>query len=182
MIEVIHVSKPMTDLPKEYKTPLQEMTYKFLNENNIPFSRVENDEAVTMEDCIEIDKALGMKTVKTLFLCNRQKTNFYLFVTAGDKPFVTKDFSHALGISRVSFASAEMLDEIIGTKVGATTIFGVLRREAEDVRVVFDKAVCDDEWYGCSDGTTTGYMKLRTDDILNKLLPYSRHTYEVIEV
>ena len=179
---MIHVSEPMTDLPKEYKTPLQEMTYKFLDENNIPFSRVENDEAVTMEDCIEIDKALDMKTVKTLFLCNRQKTSFYLFVTAGNKPFVTKDFSSALGISRVSFASAEMLDEIIGTKVGATTIFGVLRKAAEDVHVVFDKEVCNDEWFGCSDGTTTGYMKLKTEDVLKKLLPYSKHRYTVIEV
>lgn len=179
---MIYVSKPMNDLPKEYKTPLQEMTYKFLDENKILFSRVENDEAVTMEDCIEIDKALDMKTVKTLFLCNRQKTNFYLFVTAGDKPFVTKNFSSALGISRVSFASAEKLDEIIGTKVGATTIFGVLRPEAEDVTVVFDKDVCEDEWYGCSDGTTTGYMKLRTKDVLEKLLPYSKHRYTVIDV
>ena len=179
---MIHVSQPMTDLPSEYKTPLQEMTYKFLDENHIPFQRVENDEAVTMEDCIEIDKALDMKTVKTLFLCNRQKTSFYLFVTAGDKPFVTKNFSSALGISRVSFASAEMLDEIIGTKVGATTIFGVLRPEAEDVRVVFDKEVCDDEWYGCSDGTTTGYMKLKTSDILEKLLPYTKHSCTVINI
>ena len=30
---MIHVSKPMTDLPKEYKTSLQKMTYKFLDEN-----------------------------------------------------------------------------------------------------------------------------------------------------
>lgn len=179
---MIHVSKPTSELPSEYKTPLQEMTYKFLSENNIEFSRVDNDEAVTMEDCIEIDKALDMKTVKTLFLCNRQKTQFYLFVTEGDKPFVTKDFSSALGISRVSFASAEMLDEIIGTKVGATTIFGVLREQAQEVRVVFDKAVCESEWFGCSDGTTSCYMKLKTDDILNKLLPSSGHTYEVIEV
>ena len=179
---MIHVSKPTSDLPSEYKTPLQEMTYKFLDENGIPFSRVDNDEAVTMEDCIEIDKALDMKTVKTLFLCNRQKTNFYLFVTAGDKPFVTKNFSSALGISRVSFASAEMLDEIIGTKVGATTIFGVLRSEADDVQVVFDREVCEDEWFGCSDGTTTGYLKLKTEDILKKLLPYSKHDYKVIDV
>lgn len=177
---MIHVSEPMTDLPQKYKTPLQKMTYKFLSENEIEFSRVENDEAVTMEDCIEIDKALEMKTVKTLFLCNRQKTNFYLFVTAGDKTFVTKDFSAALGISRVSFASAEMLDEIIGTKVGATTIFGVLREEAKNVQVVLDRAVVEDEFYGCSDGTTTGYMKLKTKDILEKLLPYSKHDYVVI--
>ncbi|MGC4019391.1 MAG: YbaK/EbsC family protein [Muricomes sp.] len=42
--------------------------------------------------------------VKTLFLCNKKKTLFYLFVTTGEKPFDTKKFCETLGISRVSFA------------------------------------------------------------------------------
>jgi hypothetical protein len=32
--------------------------------------------------------------------------------------------------------------------------------------IVFDRDVLREEWYGCSDGTTTGYMKVRTEDIL----------------
>lgn len=178
---MIQVSEPINYLPKEYKSPLHEMICRFLEENKIPFSRVENEPAVTMEDCIAIDKALDVKTAKTLFLCNRQKTNYYLFVTAGNKPFVTKNFSSALGISRVSFASAEMLNEIIGTEIGGATVFGVLRPQACDVQVVFDKEVCDDEWFGCTDGTPTGYMKLRTSDILEKLLPISKHSYKIID-
>ena len=61
---------------------------------------------------MQIDKKLDMKMVKTLFLCDRHKTDFYLFVTTGDKPFKTKLFSSALGISRVSFAPAEFMEEI----------------------------------------------------------------------
>ena len=106
---MIHVSQPMTTVPEHFSTPLQALTYRTLTELSIPFQRVENDPAVTMEDCQAIDERLHMQTVKTLLLGNRQQTAFYLFVTPGDKPFRTKDFSSALGVSRVSFATPEQL-------------------------------------------------------------------------
>ena len=43
-----------------------------------------------------------MDMVKALFVCNRQQTEFYLFITKGDKSFRSKEFSGILGISRVS--------------------------------------------------------------------------------
>ncbi|MDE6110692.1 MAG: prolyl-tRNA synthetase associated domain-containing protein, partial [Eubacterium sp.] len=106
---MIHVSEIYTSKPNSFKTELHEMVYNTLEALEIPFERVDTDEAITMEDCVEIGKKLDTSIVKTLFLCNRQKTNFYLFVTTEDKPFVTKDFSRTLEISRVSFATPEML-------------------------------------------------------------------------
>ena len=41
---------------------------------------------------------------KNLFLCNRQKTQFYLLLLEGDKVFKTKHLSAQLGCSRLSFA------------------------------------------------------------------------------
>jgi len=154
---MIHVSQPMTTVPEHFSTPLQELVYRTLTRLSIPFQRVENDPAITMEDCQAIDDRLQMQTVKTLFLCNRQQTAFYLFVTPGDKPFRTKDFSAALGVSRVSFASPEQLERLMGTVVGSATVFSALLASAREVRVVFDRALADSEWYGCTDGTTTGY-------------------------
>ena len=54
---------------------------------HIPFERVDTDEAITMEDCTAIEEKLDMKMVKTLLLCNRRQTMFYLFITCGNKPF-----------------------------------------------------------------------------------------------
>lgn len=179
---MIHVSQPMTTVPEHFSTPLQELVYRTLTRLSIPFQRVENDPAITMEDCQAIDDRLQMQTVKTLFLCNRQQTAFYLFVTPGGKPFRTKDFSSALGISRVSFASPEQLERLMGTVVGSATVFSALLASAREVRVVFDRSLADSEWYGCTDGTTTGYMKLRTRDVIDRLLPYTAHTLEWVEV
>ena len=123
-----------------------------------------------------------MKMVKTLFLCNRQQTEFYLFITRGDKSFRSKEFSAALGVSRLSFAPAEKMTAMLETKIGAATVFSALLDTAQDVRIVFDKEVLAEEYYGCSDGTTTGYLKIKTDDICHKFLPYTEHTVTVINV
>jgi Ala-tRNA(Pro) deacylase len=176
------VSDIMKKAPDSYKSPLQEMTYESLEKLQIPFERVDTDEAISMEDCIEINKKLDMKMVKTLFLCNRQKTELYLFVTTADKSFKSKDFSNALDISRVSFAPAEMMEDVLGTKIGAATVFGVLMDKNNLVQVVFDKDVLLEEWYGCSDGTTTGYMKVKTNEIVNNFLNYSNHIPTVIQL
>ena len=63
--------------------------------------------ADTMEKCDDVSAVLGVDVCKNLFLCNRQKTNFYLLMMPGDKPFKTKELSHQLGFARLSFASPE---------------------------------------------------------------------------
>lgn len=180
--KMFYVSDIKTTAPAEFKTELQQKVYKTLDSLEISYERVDTDEAITMDDCVLIDEKLQMKMVKTLFLCNRQQTLFYLFVTLGDKPFRSKGFSTALEISRVSFAPAEMMDKMLGTKIGAATVFSALLPSAENVQIVFDREVLKEEFYGCSDGTTTGYMKIKTDDIINKFLRFAERKHSVIEV
>ena len=179
---MITISDIRTTAPDRFLTPLQEKTYETLNDLGITFQRVETDEIVTMEDCIQVNRKLQMKMVKTLFLCNRQQTEFYLFITCGDKPFKSKEFAGALGISRVSFAHLELMEEMLGTKIGAATVFSVLLDPAGKVRVVFDKDVAGEEWYGCSDGTNTGYMRIETARILQDFLGYAKHAPTVIRI
>ena len=179
---MFYVSEPQTTAPREFHSPLQRQVYQTLETLAIPFERVDTDEAITMNDCVAINARLDMRMVKTLFLCDRRQTAFYLFITKGEKPFRAKDFSAALNISRVSFAPPEKMDELLGTKIGAATVFSALRAQAENVRIVFDQDVLEEEFYGCSDGTTTGYLKLKTDDILHRLLPYVKHIPAVITI
>lgn len=179
---MFYLSEVQTKAPCQFQTQLQKKVYETLEKLQIPFERVDTDEAITMEDCIAINKKLNMNMVKTLFLCNRQQTAFYLFITDGNKPFRSKNFSNALSVPRVSFAPAEQMDAMLGTKIGAATVFSSLLDSENKIRIVIDKDVLEEECYGCSDGTTTGYMKVKTDDIFRKFLPYTKHTAAVIEV
>jgi len=172
---MFYISEIQNTAPAEYKNGLQKKVYVILDKLEIPFERVDTDEAISMDDCILINKKLKMKMVKTLFLCNRQETEFYLFITTADKPFRSKELSDMLGISRLSFASVEMLRDKLGVEIGAATVFGVLLDIKNEVQVIFDKDVLSEEWYGCSDGTTTGYLKIKTTDIANVFLNFAKH-------
>ena len=174
---MIKVSEVKKTEPKIYENKIQELAYKVLKELNIEFERVDNSCAITMEDCIEIDKKLNMKTVKTLFLNNRQETMFYMFITPGDKKFECKNFGKALNISRVSFAKEETVFDIL-----ATTIFSILNDKDLKVNLVIDSDVLKEEYYGCSDGTRTSYMKIKMKDLVDKLIPYSKHEMIVINI
>ena len=173
---MIHTSEIKTEAPAAFVNETQRLVYAALERLAIPFGRIDNDPAVTMEDCIAIDQALGVPTVKTLLLCNRQQTMFYLYVMPGDKPFSTKDFGAALQISRVSFAPAAMLQEFLGTEVGATTPLSLVADTENRVRLIIDKAAVAPESVGCPDGTTTCYMRIRTADLLEKFIPATNHT------
>ncbi len=172
---MFYISEIKNTAPAEYRTELQKMVYSILEKLRIPFERVDTGEAISMDDCILIDEKLGMKMVKTLFLCNRQQTNFYLFILTADKPFKSKEFSNVLGVARLSFAPVELFEKMLGTKIGAATVFSVLLDTKREIQVVFDKDVVSEKWYGCSDGTTTGYMKIKTDEIINNFLVFANH-------
>lgn len=58
--------------------------YDLLDSLNIPYERIDHEAAETMEACAEIDKALAPAVIcKNLFLCNSQKTKFYLLMIPG---------------------------------------------------------------------------------------------------
>ena len=164
------VSDILTTPPPVFSSELQRLVYETFARMEIPFERVDTDPRLTMEDCQHIDERIGVRIVKTIFLCNRQQTAFYLYVTTDDKPFVTRDFCGALGIPRVSFASAEKLWELTGVEVGATTILSAILPQAAPVQLVMDRAVSESEWFACTDGTPTCFVKLRTRDLLGKYL------------
>ena len=174
------VSEIITTPPEEFLSPLQKLIYETLDKLGIPFERVDTDPGLTMEDCQIIDRKIGVRIVKTIFLCNRQQTEFRIYVTSDDKPFITKDFCSKLSIPRVSFAPADKLEELTGVKVGATTILSAVLPSAKDVILVMDKEIAESEWYACTDGTATCFIKIRTKDLLEKYIPSTGHELIVI--
>lgn len=165
-----YVSAPLSTPPASFETPLQRAVYERFASAGIEFTRVETDPGITMEDCLEISARTGVPIVKTIFLCNRQQTEFYLYVTTHDRPFVTREFCGSLGIPRVSFASSEKLWELTGVRVGATTILSAAWPGAAAVHLVMDASIASSDWFSCTDGTPTCFVLLRTADLLGKYL------------
>lgn len=176
------VSKPSDKAPAEYKNEVQKATYETLAELKVPFLRVDTDPAISMASCAEIDKQFDSEMVKTLLITLHHGGKYYLTVLKGDKRFDTKKFSSSLNIARVSFAPKEEVPLLLGTEIGACTIFSSLLDKEHKFDVVIDKDVLTREDYTCSDGLDTSFLKIRTSDLLEKILPYSKHKPIIAEL
>ena len=123
-------------------------SFAFLDQLHIPYSRVEHEPAETMEACAAISDALGIRICKNLFLCNRQKTDFYLLTMPEDKPFHTKDLSAQIGSSRLSFAPPELMEELIHCTPGSASVLGLAYDTEHRVRLLMDRETYEAAQFG----------------------------------
>lgn len=158
------------------RTEAEMETYRLLCRLGIGYERVDHDAAATISDCAEIDEALGTKMCKNLFLCNSQKTKFYLLLMPGGKRFKTKALSAFLQIPRLSFASPEALKEHLGLLPGAVTVLGLANDKEHSVTLLIDSDIADEEYIGCHPCVNTSSLKIKMSDIYEKFLPYTGHT------
>lgn len=131
--------------------------------------------ADTMEACRAIDDCLQATVCKNLFLCNRQKTSFYLLMMPGDKPFKTKELSGQLGIARLSFASPEDMEKYIDVTPGSVSVMGLANDPENHVQLLMDEELTKGEFLGCHPCINTSSLKLRTADLMEKFLPEVHH-------
>ena len=178
----MYISEIVTTPPENVseRVPLEQEVYKVFKKLGIPFERVDNDPAASMEECADIGKVLGAPVRKDVFLCNQKKTTFFLLVMPEDKAFDTSSFSKKLGVSRMSFASPEHMMEYLGTKPGSASVVGLLNDEDDYVQLILDKEVAEAEWFGCNPGINTSHLKFRTKDLLNKFLPAIHHRARIV--
>ncbi|MDE6479963.1 MAG: prolyl-tRNA synthetase associated domain-containing protein [Muribaculaceae bacterium] len=162
-----YTSEIMKGAPAEFKTETQKMIYRALEKAGLDYTRIESDPGISMDDCLNIDKAFGIDTVKTILLTNRQKNKFWLYVTHARKAFITKEFGASLQIPRVSFADEELMKNILGTAHGAATPFGLLREEAKEVTFVMDRDVASRESIVITDGDPCGFIAIKNEDLFS---------------
>lgn len=157
-------------------------TYDVLDALGIPYQRTDHDHADTMEACNEIDACLGVVICKNLFLCNRQRTRFYLLMMPGNKPFKTKELSHQLGIARLSFASAGDMETYLDITPGSVSIMGLINDTENHVQLLIDEDVLREEELGCHPCINTSSLKLKTADVLEKFLPAVHHDFVTVHL
>ena len=135
-------------------------TYDFLDKLGIEYKRTDHDPATTMEACAKIDEVLGVVMCKNLFLCNRQKTCFYLLLMPGDKKFKTKELSNQIDTARLSFAQEEDMLRFLDIEPGAVSVMGLMNDTGNEVRLLLDEDVLKSEYIGCHPCVCTSSLKI----------------------
>ena len=158
-------------------------TYDLLDSLQIEYERIDHEAAYTMEACEEIDKALGDAVIcKNLFLCNRQKTEFYLLMIPGDKVFKTKELSKQIGSARLSFADAEAMEQYLDITPGSVSVLGLMNDKDNKVRLLVDEDVLKGESFGCHPCVNTSSLKLKLADVFGPFLQAIHHDMTVVKL
>ena len=149
--------------------------YDLLDRLGIGYFRVDHAPAMTMDACEEIDDALGISVCKNLFLCNRQKTLFYLLMLPGDKVFRTKQLSEQIGSARLSFADAEHMEKYLDITPGSVSVMGLMNDKTNAVRLLVDEDLLREEYLGCHPCVNTSSLRLKTEDVFGAFLKSVGH-------
>ena len=149
--------------------------YDLLDALGISYTRADHDAADTIADCHAIEGLLGAAICKNLVLCNRQKTDFYLLLMEGDKPFRTKDLSKQIGSSRLSFAAPEDMEQYLGVTPGSATILSLMNDKEHRVKLILDKSIAEADRFGCHPCINTSSLKIAMKDMMEKIIPAMKH-------
>ncbi len=149
--------------------------YDLLDRLGIAYDRVDHEALATMEACIEVDELLDVNMCKNLFLCNAQKTKFYLLLMPGEKKFKTKDLSGQIGSARLSFASAEDMERLMDITPGSVSVMGLMNDSENQVQLLIDEELLGDKYLACHPCINTASIKFYTMELLNRILPEVKH-------
>lgn len=160
----------------------EQRCYALLDELQIPYVRVDHEHADTIEACEAVEQVLGEKICKNLFLCNRQKTQFYLLMLEGEKVFKTKDLSRQLGVARLSFADPADMEKYLDITPGSVSVLGLMNDTENAVQLVLDKPIAASTRIGCHQCINTSTLAVSTQDILTKFLPAVHHEPIIVDL
>ena len=157
-------------------------SYALLDSLGIEYRRVDHEHADTIEACEQVEGLLECKICKNLFLTNRQQTDFYLLIMPGEKPFKTKLLSKQIGSARLSFASAEHMEKYLDITPGSVSILGLMNDKGGAVRLLVDRDLLKEEYFGCHPCINTSSLRMKTADVLEKLLPAMGHEPSFVDL
>jgi len=156
--------------------------YNLLDELGIEYIRVDHDPMDTMEACRGAEEVLKVSICKNLFLCNSQKTKFYLLILPGDKKFKTKDLSKQIGSARLSFGPQEYMESFLDITPGSVSVMGLMNDRCNQVRLLIDEDVLKETYFACHPCINTSSIRFKTEDMLSKLLPAIGHEPTIVRL
>ena len=136
----------------------------------------------TLEECQAVNGLIGGRICKNLLLRTDSGKVVYLLMIRDDKRFVTKEVSKKLGCSRLSFASGEYMENLLNTTPGSLSITSLFFDSEKKVALAIDADVLKEEYICCHPSDNTATLKIKTQDVLQKLVPALGIEPKIIEI
>ena len=152
----------------------EEKIYEFLEQNGIPYRVFSHPVTDDLPTKLENDRRAGVENAahcKNLFLCNRQKTKYYLLTMAYGKKFRTGPVSRQMASGRLSFAEDEKLAEFLHTKSGMVSPLELIFDTEKQVRFSLDRDLLQAERLCFHPSNDEKTVVLEREDFISRFLP-----------
>lgn len=159
---------------------MKEEVYKYLDNLNISYQVVNHPKAYSTEDADKyIEGYEGIRT-KTMFLYNKNKTNFYLIVMDENKRIDFKKLEEELQEKKLKFSSDEVLFEKLQLEKGVVSIFGLLNNK-DNIVVLFDEDIINDLPLTFHPNENDATIFINSEDVI-KFLNTLNVSYKIITI
>ncbi len=170
-------------LEMEGRQGKEQKTYEFLDSMGILYERVDHEPLMTMEDCREADELLGADICKNLFLCNAQRTDFYLLMLPAHKKFQAGKLSKQIGSARLSFAEETWMEKFLNLTPGSVSVMGLMYDTENQVKLLVDREVLEgNPRIGCHPCVNTSSISMTKKDLLERFLPAVGHDWTTVDL
>jgi Ala-tRNA(Pro) deacylase len=139
--------------------------FVFLDKLNILHSTVEHAPAHTVEQAQANRGLLPGGHAKNLFL-KCKKGNLFLLVAQEDTPIRLNHLHKRIGSGRLSFASQELMMDVLGITPGSVTPFALLNDREQSVTVILDKPLMEKDPLNFHPLENTATTTISRDDLL----------------
>lgn len=106
--------------------------YKLLNKLQIQYDKIEHPPLFTCEDNEKYNIKFDAEVCKNLFIRNSNKSQYYLVTIPIEKVVNLKYLQSLLEETRLSFGNENILEEKLGIKTGAVSIFNRIKFRREN--------------------------------------------------
>lgn len=148
--------------------------YDVLKELKITYDEIEHKAVYTIEESLNVTNSLGGIGCKNLFLKDK-KDNYVLVILEENKKANIKEIENVTNLKKLSFASPEDLENILGLYPGSVSPFGLINDIDNKTLVVIDKDLNNNKLQ-FHPNTNTKTMLISYNDLV-KFLNYTNHHY-----
>lgn len=140
--------------------------YEFLQAQGVTYEVTEHKAVYNMDELAEVELPYPEADAKNLFVRDDKKSSYYLITVRGSKRVDLQEFRKVYGTRRLSFASAEDLERLLGLFPGSVTPLGLLNNTEKNVKLFLDSDFGEDDLIGLHPNENTATVWLKAGDLV----------------
>lgn len=142
----------------------------------VKYRLAEHANADTIDDVVALGLEDGDRIAKNLFVRDAKKINYYVLTVRQDKHVSLKEAQEKMGAGKLTFASEEELEALLGLSKGSVTPLGYMNDAAKKVKFVIDRDFKDGV-IGVHPCDNTATVWLDTDVLISLIRAHGNFVY-----